>query len=95
MRITICDLCGKELDKWELRGEVNGISVRFAIQRIKSEDTRGVYWKNMEVCSKCMVKVLANVLNRDKDRTSCAPEPPQNNAEQASTDMQHAKVDIT
>jgi hypothetical protein len=35
------------------------------------------------------------VSSRREDRTSCAQEPPQETAEQASTNMQQAKVDIT
>lgn len=74
MKITVCDICEKKLDKWELSSTIGEQRFRVVVQQYRGTASTGnAYWKTVECCSACMIDLIRNVCVAVRDRSSDAP----------------------
>lgn len=62
MKITVCDICEKRLDEWELSSVIGEDRFRVVVQKYRGTASTGnSCWKVVECCSSCMVDLVRKV----------------------------------
>lgn len=66
MLATICDICKKVTEPFELQQKIEGLGyVKLQVAKNNEKDKRGVYYKPIDVCSKCYIEILEKCLHKE------------------------------